>query len=160
MDPIHRFQLLLNHHQLRLHEYVLRNNEHEFPSTQQTQHQPCFQVHQMQLKHLLVGTRHNLQMNVDLKPYSFDLGDLSVYMKQVQFHYQLVYNFEQLCLHLNVTHHKSMKLYQLLYSELFDSSQLMAHQFQRQVQIHLGQQVSNSHKLVLFSMQTLFQHYS
>ena len=61
-------------------------------------------------------------MNVDLKPYNFDLEYQFVYMKQVLFHFQLVYNFELLYLMMNVKHHKSMKLYQLLYSELFGSS--------------------------------------
>ena len=61
-------------------------------------------------------------MNADLMQCSFDLEYLFECMKQVQFHYQLVCSFEWLYLHLNGLHHKLMKLYQLLYSELFDSS--------------------------------------
>ena len=54
--------------------------------------------------------------------YNLALGSLFGYMKQVLFHYQLVCSFELLYQNLNEKHHKSMKLYQLLYSELFDSS--------------------------------------
>ena len=38
--------------------------------------------------------------------YSFDLGYLFEYMKQVLFHYQLVCNFELLYLKMNGLHHK------------------------------------------------------
>ena len=72
--------------------------------------------------HLLVDTKHNHQMNVDLMQCNFGLGYLFEYMKQVLFHYQLVYNFELLYLLLNVMHYKLKMQYQLLYSELFDPS--------------------------------------